>query len=452
MNRMRVCSGCFVFCLASVSQGLAADCASGIWYAKVSATGTGDCCSWANACTLSQALSDSFLSAEDQIWVQAGTYSPIFLQNGVKVIGGFNGTETSPSQSDPSANQTVIDGGGSVRGVVSSNDGPSTMLRGFRITNGYSDADEGGGGIYLNSSSAVIVQCVFDNNSAMWWGGAVAIHGSSSPNFVNCTFHDNGQTATVDTKAGAAIYLYSGSPTFTNCLFYNNKAGEGGAFANDSGTATFRNCTLVKNQATVGDGGALHDEDGWTTVRNSILWGNSAGRSGSQIFNSEVAVTTVSNSNVQGGWSGTGNINANPQFVNDASNDYKLLTSSPCKNSGQNAYLPPDTGDIDWDGNTGETLPKDLALAPRKLYSVVDMGAYEFAACIVHGDCASGEVCCAYSCVVGECCDNNDCTIPLKPLCRTSDHQCVRCLTGSDCASGVCNNGTCCVGPGCANQ
>ena len=84
-------------------------------YAKVTATGTGDCSSWANACTLATAITNA--GSGDEIWVQAGTYGPIGLKTGVNIIGGFAGAETSASQSDPTVNDTVIDGGGA-RAVV----------------------------------------------------------------------------------------------------------------------------------------------------------------------------------------------------------------------------------------------------------------------------------------------------------------------------------------------
>jgi len=47
--------------------------------------------------------------------------------------------------------------------------------------------------------------------------------------------------------------------------------------------------------------------------------------------------------------------------------------------------LPPDTSDLDWDGNTVETIPKDLALSVRRMYLTVDIGAYEYFAPVGDG-------------------------------------------------------------------
>jgi len=54
-----------------------------------------------------------------------------------------------------------------------------------------------------------------------------------------------------------------------------------------------------------------------------------------------------------------------------------LESESPGIDAGNNAALPADVGDLDWDGNTTETLPKDLVGQPRKSNLTVEMGAYE---------------------------------------------------------------------------
>src|SRR3990172_6697178 len=76
----------------------------------VATSGSGNCSSWSQACSLASALSSA--AAGDEIWVKAGTYAgAIALVNGAKMIGGFAGTETAASQSNPVANETILDGG-----------------------------------------------------------------------------------------------------------------------------------------------------------------------------------------------------------------------------------------------------------------------------------------------------------------------------------------------------
>lgn len=73
--------------------------------------------------------------------------------------------------------------------------------------------------------------------------------------------------------------------------------------------AQITNCTFYDNHANL-EGGAIWDEDNYSTITNSILWDNSA-PTGPEIYGSP----TVNYSDVEGGYTGTGNINENPQFV-----------------------------------------------------------------------------------------------------------------------------------------
>ena len=352
-------------------------------YAKVAATGTGDCLSWADACTLSDARAAS--NSGDQIWVKGGTYPPFNLKQGVQIIGGFAGTETSASQSNPTANVTIVDGGGTKQCVKSANHSAATVLRGFSIRSGHDTDDHGGGGLMLSDSSALIVQCIFENNTASYIAGAVMIRGNSSPQFVNCIFRHNGATARDDAPhEGGAVFLDSASATFTNCLFHDNKAGRGGAFATPGASAIFTNCTFANNQATWLRGGAVSDPSESLKLRNCILWGNTRvegdppAPTWDQIYGPGDG-PEVTYSDVQGGWSGTGNINADPLFNNPAGDDYKLQSTSPCKNAGNTNDLPADSADLDWDTNTVEPTPKDLACGVRTEGTSVDMGSYETA-------------------------------------------------------------------------
>ena len=89
--------------------------ASSVLYAAPTATGSADCSSWANACTLQTALTNA--TSGDQIWVQQGVHRPgsnqtdtFTLKDGVAVYGGFAGTETSLNQRDWQTNVTVLSG------------------------------------------------------------------------------------------------------------------------------------------------------------------------------------------------------------------------------------------------------------------------------------------------------------------------------------------------------
>ncbi len=105
-------------------------------YVNAAANGSADGLSWANARSdLAAAVSGA--STGDDVWVAAGTYGPIELRSGVRIIGGFAGTESAASASDPVANRTIISGGGTSRCVTGVNNDASSVLRGFSIRNGF---------------------------------------------------------------------------------------------------------------------------------------------------------------------------------------------------------------------------------------------------------------------------------------------------------------------------
>jgi hypothetical protein len=125
------------------------------------------------------------------------------------------------------------------------------------------------------------------------------------------------------------------------------------------------NCTFVGNIGS----GMNNIKGSAPKVKNCIFWGNTGG---SFDGSSKPAVTF---SNVEGGFTGQGNINADPLFVqlgywNTAGiwveGDYHLLPDSPCVDTGDPAYVSqPDETDLDG--------------GPRVINGIVDMGAYEYA-------------------------------------------------------------------------
>ncbi|MHC4889564.1 MAG: hypothetical protein ACYTEO_08920 [Planctomycetota bacterium] len=190
-------------------------------------------------------------------------------------------------------------------------------------------------------------------------------------------------------------------PTMTNCIFRGNTAGDtGGAMMNWSSSPAVANCTIIGNTAATEGGGMYNESNSEPNVANSILWGNSP----NQIVDVDVpdpnwdSSTTVICSDVQGGWVGTGNIDADPCFVdahNPAPNSWNLRLTmySPCIDAGDNNSVSADTADLDGDGDYNEPTPFDLNRFPRFIDDlctvdtgdpgilgppVLDMGAYEF--------------------------------------------------------------------------
>ncbi|MGB2807935.1 MAG: right-handed parallel beta-helix repeat-containing protein [Sedimentisphaerales bacterium] len=292
----------------------------------------------------------------DEIEVAPGTYNEAVNFNGKAIRLYSSGGQ----------DITTIDGTGNYHVVQCVNgEDANTILEGFTITGGNAngiDAFNQGGGMYNHDSSSTVKNCTFTANSAGYGGGM--LNDGSSPTVTDCTFIDN--TAT---NFGGGMENYNGgSPTVTNCLFSGNTAEDGGGMINNGCSPTVTNCTFSGNTASTAGGGMYNYTNSSPTVTNCILWGNTP----DEIFNNGGSAT-VNYSDVEGGWGGTGNIDADPLFVNAAGSDLRLSSSaSPCVDAGNNSVpgLPatdlvgnPRVWDGDGDGN-----------------SVVDMGSYEFGA------------------------------------------------------------------------
>lgn len=350
---------------------------AGVWYVSPTSTGLGDGSSWQNASNLNTALDATNGAASgDDVWVQQGTYNgPFSIKSGIKVYGGFIGNETIVSDSDPMVNETIILGNATNRCISLIDSDSTTLLRGFHLKNGNvnifvgGSAGIGGGALFIKDSNALIVQNIISNNFSEI-GGAVYVYGGS-PSFVSNTFHNNGVNGCL---SGGAVFIRRGNVTFHNCLFYENEAVEGGAVAT-KGIATMINCTFADNMATK-TAKDIHDYLGGSVIKNSILW-DSDPLPTVQISNPRGGIS-VENSLIKEGWAGTGNVSTDPLFIDPANDKYRFSQYSPCKDSGDNLALPQDIADLDWDGDTVETLPYDLSHSDRIFNSTIDMGTFEF--------------------------------------------------------------------------
>ncbi|MBK8193616.1 MAG: T9SS type A sorting domain-containing protein [Lewinellaceae bacterium] len=230
----------------------------------------------------------------DAIWVAAGTYYPtattdrtisFVLKQGVKLYGGFNGTEINWSQRDYSLNETILSGNiGSPLGsdnsyhvLFGSGLDSTATLDGFIVTRGGATSaplpvvNSRGGGLYLEPSPTLynsnpqILNCRFELNHASSGGAIYCVYGFANvvnPVFRNCRFINN----RASTFAGA---LYKGGPAapgtpsvMEDCIFQGNAAltSDAGAIyvTNAGNTFIYRRCIFEKDSAWAGLGGGLH--------------------------------------------------------------------------------------------------------------------------------------------------------------------------------------------------
>jgi hypothetical protein len=83
----------------------------------------------------------------------------------------------------------------------------------------------------------------------------------------------------------------------------------------------FINCTFIGNSSTYG--GGIFNLSSHSNLNNCILWGNTP----EQIY-VDGGVPMVTYSDVQGGWSGQGNIEADPCFADPDANDFHVKSQA----------------------------------------------------------------------------------------------------------------------------
>jgi len=264
---------------------------------------------------------DDILVAMSTYSVASGETFPLTLKNGVRL------TRAAASSSP------IIDATGSGKYVISGQGlQMSTEVSGFTIRGGNATgagSHSNGGGFYLDNASILIADCIIERNRASENGGGVSCINYSSPTLYQCTIRLN---EAVGFGGGGVFCDEYSAPTLRYCLITENQAGYGGGGVMCflySCNALITQCTITQNEAV--EGAALWcDYDSAPTVSNCILWGN---RGAQQIY-TFFTTPRVSYCDVEGGFYGTGNFNADPQFAGANQGDFHLTASSPCIDAG----------------------------------------------------------------------------------------------------------------------
>jgi hypothetical protein len=375
--------------------------------------------------------------ANCEVWVKSAFYYPttgadrsasFVIPSGLHLYGGFNGTEdTLAERTAPAFFITAMSGaigGGTVNDnsyhvVNASGASNTTVIDGFTISSGRATGggnDGRGAGMLAVDSRVNVRNTKFISNYAEVAGGGV--FSTAYPDFDNCLFYNNatgGSGAGVyhhtlgalnianssflgneSLDSGGAITVSFADATLFGVFFSGNSSvsGNGGSLhigGDSTDNATLTNCTLSRNSAGGTAGGVYASANTKIDLRNSILWGNLS-PNGTVI---QDQYSSHPNGTVAYVASSIEGISANPLFVDadgpdnvvgNTDDNCRLQDISPCLDTGDNAQLPWDFGDVDGDGWTLEYFPFDLDGGFRIVdhpngwnwgTATVDRGAYE---------------------------------------------------------------------------
>ena len=268
----------------------------------------------------------------------------------------------------------------------------------------------GGGGLYFEDSCTVdLSSCAITGNDVAYSGGGVYIEDSPSALIVDCDISNN-TAHEADASFGGAFYIYNSNVTIQDSRLTGNLATYGGgglwierdtdvsiertiiagntAHFEGGAIAAWRNagvdlvnCTVAGNTNTNGVedlGGGFNVWISPITITNTIVHGNVP--SNAYIWAGDPVSFTAEYSDFGGDttWAGTGNISADPMFVDAANGDYSLAEGSPAINAGDPASpldpdgTPADMGAIPFEGFVGGDLTAGVWTAAASPYYVVD--------------------------------------------------------------------------------
>jgi hypothetical protein len=195
---------------------------------------------------------------------QDGQPRTIVLTGGTLTVSG------SVTITGPGANRLAVSGNSAVR-VFTVNSGPTVILAGLTIKDGFKN--DGGGGID-NSGTLTIQNCTISGNASggSQDGGGILNENGATLKLQNCTVSGNSAG-----NSGGGIQTLSDTVTIQNCTIAGNTArGPGGGIC--GGAVKIQNSTITGNSVGNNRGGGIDCQSLTSLIlENSIVAGNTAG-------------------------------------------------------------------------------------------------------------------------------------------------------------------------------
>ena len=257
-------------------------------------------------------------SSGDTVLVAAGTYTENIMwpeTNGIKLISAGD------------SSNTIIDGGGTSSVIYmnpsSATIDTTTLIQGFKITNGGNvnngagifcsgsspqfkslmvsgnQADNLGGGIYVQYGSARLTKSLILSNTA-FTGGGVTIYNSNAV-LDDLLIENNNSSA-----GGGGLYIWAGDCSVSNSIVDNNSAGGSGGGIYLESSSNLINVRVANNSAGSGGGLAVWSPSGSSpSLGNLTIIGNTASNIGGGIYmynaNADIKNTLIYNNSANDG-------------------------------------------------------------------------------------------------------------------------------------------------------
>jgi hypothetical protein len=191
-----------------------------------------------------------------------------------------------------------------------------------------------GGGIYNKRGNPIIEQNHLLYNQARRGGAFYSAAGT--PSFWSNAIYDNEAT-----ENGGGVYVIGGDARIWHDTIYGNTAERGGGVYLGGGSPVVSNTIIAKNTATITGGGVYSQAAGAALDYNDV-WDNT-------------------NGDLVGAILGPNGFSVDPRFRNVIGRNFRLYSSSPCRDAGD-----------------ATSVPKDFEGHPRTLDAAPDIGADEF--------------------------------------------------------------------------